>query len=166
MLNGVWGRTGCVDERTADVHIGRLRKARDHRGFSWNRFQRGQRGTMMIYILSVAQHYAKNSSNTQRREHFQHFARCTCGWRRDRSDPDCAWRWLRNWQARVQIDAANEQPHRILEIVHGSAVHTYQASTVVLGNADTAAGALTRPPDLSLRRDCGGWNARREWGSQ
>jgi two-component system phosphate regulon response regulator PhoB len=27
LLDGVWGRDACVDERTVDVHIGRLRKA-------------------------------------------------------------------------------------------------------------------------------------------
>ena len=27
MIDGVWGRDGDVDERTIDVHIGRLRKA-------------------------------------------------------------------------------------------------------------------------------------------
>jgi two-component system phosphate regulon response regulator PhoB len=27
LLDGVWGRNAFVDERTVDVHIGRLRKA-------------------------------------------------------------------------------------------------------------------------------------------
>jgi two-component system, OmpR family, phosphate regulon response regulator PhoB len=27
LLDGVWGRDGDVDERTVDVHVGRLRKA-------------------------------------------------------------------------------------------------------------------------------------------
>ena len=29
LLDGVWGRDGDVDERTVDVHVGRLRKALD-----------------------------------------------------------------------------------------------------------------------------------------
>jgi two-component system phosphate regulon response regulator PhoB len=27
LLDGVWGRDGDIDERTVDVHVGRLRKA-------------------------------------------------------------------------------------------------------------------------------------------
>lgn len=32
LLNGVWGRDAYIDERTVDVHVGRLRKAMHHDG--------------------------------------------------------------------------------------------------------------------------------------
>jgi two-component system phosphate regulon response regulator PhoB len=32
LLDGVWGRDAFIDERTVDVHVGRLRKAVTRRG--------------------------------------------------------------------------------------------------------------------------------------
>ena len=48
LLDGVWGRNVYVDERTVDVHIGRLRKALDARPRDGSRPHRARRGLRLL----------------------------------------------------------------------------------------------------------------------